>query len=96
MAAWGRWVNTRSALESTVFLALARVGVPILLAGNIAAGSYWANKLYERQDLAFMAIGDMRVVNADQGARLNEVERRLNSRRSPISAQIDAPYQPVP
>jgi hypothetical protein len=79
-------VTTRDALNSTVFLALARLGVPVLLAGNIAAGSYWAKLIYERQELAFMAIGDLRVtVDGEHAARLTEIERRLNSRRSPIS-----------
>ena len=83
-------MSTRETLNSTIFLALARLGVPILLAGNIAAGSYWAKLIYERQEVAFMSIGDLRVtVNGEHAARLTEIERRLNSRKSPISAHVD-------
>lgn len=83
-------MTTRDALNSTVLLALARLGVPILLGINVAAGSYWANLIYERQELAFMQINALRVrVEGEYAARLTEIERRLNSRKSPISEVRD-------
>ncbi len=85
-------MSTREALNSTVFLALARVGTPVLLATCIGMVGYWGNMIYERQELAFMSIGDLRVVvNGAHEARLTEIERRLNSRKSPIN-DMRAPF----
>ena len=90
-------MTTRDALNSTVFLALARLGVPVLLAGNIAAGSYWANVIYERQELAFMEINSLKVtVDGAHAARLTEIERRLNSRKSPISDRQELYFGSMP
>lgn len=79
-------MTTRDAVESTLSLVLVRWVMPALMAANIAAGSYWANLIYERQELAFMKINSLTVtVDGEHAARINEIERRLNSRKSPIS-----------
>lgn len=89
-------MTTRDAVESTLSLILVRWVLPGLVAMNMAVGSYWAKLIYERQELAFMRIGQVEVAQARDEVRIGEIERRLNSRKSPISDTVQSQWLAIP
>lgn len=80
--------DLNAALESVGAKLMTRVVVPILLTGNIAAGSYWANEIYQQQRAQGDTIVQMLVRQGQTEVRVTEIERRLNvPKPGPISAR---------
>ena len=80
------------AVESTWAMVLARFVTPGLMALSLAVGTYYANRI----EWLITEMINAKVAGADINARLSEVERRLNSRRSPISEVVRNNFGPRP
>lgn len=78
--------DLNTVLESVGARFVTRVIVPILLAGNVAAGSYWANEIYQQQRAQGDTIVQILIRQGQVDVRVTELERRLNTPRpGPIS-----------
>ncbi len=85
-------MTLQHAVESTFAQVLARFVTPALLTAAIAMGGYiWrqetgrADRVESKLDAALTQVHDLQVREAFRDAKMQDIERRLNSPRSPIA-----------
>lgn len=77
--------DLNTALESVAARFVTRVIVPVLLAGNLVAGAFWANLIHDTQIEQGATVIRLQILQGQTDVRVTELERRLNSRGGPIS-----------